>query len=142
MMTAIREFYWIHRAACLLGGSLALAFLLAQVALCWWMSSRLREVAHLRERLSRLADGLALLTDTTESGIAAIVREMHQAPARAAAAPRASRTSVNKRVVSAARKGLDLGQIAEREALSESEVRLHLKLAEARRREASLEAGR
>jgi hypothetical protein len=127
-MSGVGGFYGLHGAALWAGGAVGVMVLM-QVAFLLWTSWRLQELAHLRERLSRLADGLALLTDTTEAGLATIARELQQ-PGRPARA--ASRASVNKRVVAAARKGTDLGHIAEHESLSESEVRLHLKLAEAR----------
>jgi hypothetical protein len=138
MMMAFKDFYWLHRTAFLAGG-FAGALLIAQVGFVCWTTWRLRELGHLRERLSRLADGLALLTDTTEAGLASLVRELQQAHAKPA--PRAaSRANVSKRVVAAARKGADLTHIAQHEALSESEVRLHLKLAEARLRESQMAA--
>jgi hypothetical protein len=52
--------------------------LLVQTMLALWAVRRLDELAHIRERLSRLADGLALLTDTTEAGLATIARELQQ----------------------------------------------------------------
>jgi hypothetical protein len=88
--------------------------------------------------MSRLADGLALLTDTTEAGMETLAREIQQL-SRKAPAPRASnRSAVSKRVVAAARKGENLAAIASEEQLSESEVRLHLSLAEGRQREAGV----
>lgn len=115
--------------------------LLVQTVLMLWVVRRLDELTHIRERISRLADGLALLTDTTEAGLATIAREMQQQAARPAAAPRsASRASVSKRVVSAARRGDDLAVIAGKEAMSESEVRLHLALAQERQRTAGIAA--
>ncbi len=116
--------------------------LVAQTALILWALRRLGELAHFRERLSRLADGLALLTDTTEAGMATLARELQQSQGtRRPAAPRAaSRAAVGKRVLAAVRKGEDLASIADNEALSESEVRLHLKLAESRLRDAGMSA--
>jgi hypothetical protein len=49
---------------------------------------------------------------------------------------------VSRRVVAAVRKGEDLATIAGQEALSESEVRLHLKLAQNRQRDAAAEQAR
>src|SRR5262245_2704608 len=115
MMLEFKEFYWLHRMTFIAAGVTAGALLLVQIALVFWTTWRLREVAHLRERLSRLADGLALLTDTTESGLAAVVRQLQQPAKRAASS---SRTSVNKRVASAARKGAAISSIAQHEALS------------------------
>lgn len=105
--------------------------LLLQTVLVLWAVRRLDELARLRERLSRLADGLALLTDTTEAGMATLARELQQLQAGRATPPRASRSTVSRRVVAAVRKGDDVTTIAGQEALSESEVRLHLKLAQA-----------
>lgn len=138
MMMQFKEFYWIHRTGFLVGGA-AGALALLQFMLVIWTTWRLRELAHMRERLSRLADGLALLTDTTEAGLASLVRELQQPTAKRTSA-RASSAGVGKRVVAAARSGADLTHIAQREALSESEVRLHLKLAEARLRESQMAA--
>jgi hypothetical protein len=141
MIMEFKDFYWMHRTAFLAGGGAVMALLLIQTGMVLWTTWRLRELSHMRERLSRLADGLALLTDTTEAGLAAMARELQQPAGKRVAAPRTeSRASVNKRVVSAARKGAQLAHIAQNEALSESEVRLHLKLAEARLRESQLAA--
>ncbi len=64
------------------------ALFFAQLVLVLWTSRRLRELAHIRERMSRLADGLALLTDTTEAGLATIAREVEQLGAPQGAAAR------------------------------------------------------
>ena len=106
------------------------AWACAQVASLLWTSRRLQELALMRERLSRLADGLALLTDTTETGLAAIVTQMEQLGKPAKPVRQTSRVSVAKRVAEAARKGERVARIAQHEALSESEVRLHLALAD------------
>jgi hypothetical protein len=119
---------WMHREA-LGAGATALVLL----ALAVWTLQTLRELSHLRERMSRLADGLALLTDTTEAGLSTVLREI-EALGRRRPAPRASRATVSRRVVAAAKNGTRLDDIAGIESLSESEVRLHLKLAEAERR--------
>jgi hypothetical protein len=139
MMLVFREFYWVHRTAFLAGGAVG-GLLLLQIGLVFFTTWRLRELGHLRERLSRLADGLALLTDTTESGLATIIRELQHAPATRPASRPAARSGVQKRAVSAARRGAELAQIAQYGDLSESEVRLHLKLAEAKLRESQLTA--
>jgi hypothetical protein len=111
------------------GGLAGLA--LVQVVFFLWTTWRLRELGQLRERLSRLADGLALLTDTTEAGLGTIARQIEQLARRpAAAAKTATRMTVAKRVVQAALKGDKVSHIARNEALSESEVRLHLALAD------------
>lgn len=129
-MTDLTSFSWLQRDVLFAAAGIG-AVLLAQTVLMLWVVRRLDELTNIRERISRLADGLALLTDTTESGLATIARELQQLAARPAASPRASsRTSVGKRVATAARRGDDLAAIAGKEALSESEVRLHLALAQ------------
>jgi hypothetical protein len=103
--------------------------LLAQIGIMAWTVRRLRELGHLRERMSRLADGLSLLTDTTEAGLQTIIRQVEHLGRTAIAVRPAPRAAVSRRVSAAARKGQPLAQIAERELLSESEVRLHLTMA-------------
>ena len=102
-----------------------------QTALLVWMLRRLGRLRRADERVSRLTDGLALLTDTTEAGLTTLIREVEQL-GRRQVVPRAagSRASVARRVVAAARKGERLTHIAESESLSEGEVRLHLSLAD------------
>lgn len=103
----------------------------AQVLIGLFMAWRLLEIGRLRERLSRLADGLALLTDTTENGFTEITRQMEEVAQKPAAVPvKASRRAVATRVVKAAKQGAAVTAIAKNEALSESEIRLHLALAE------------
>jgi hypothetical protein len=108
--------------------------LLFQLVLAVWTFRRLGELAHMRERMSRLFDSLALLTDTTETGLATLLTEVQRtgSPKRPAA-PRSARATVARRVLEAAGQGRPLSQIARDEALSENEVHLHLRLAEARR---------
>lgn len=137
-MIEFKEFYWAHRDVFRLAIAVGVV-LAAQSVLIVWGIRRLAELSHFRERLSRLADGLALLTDTTEAGMATLARELQQQAARRPAPTRAaSRASVSKRVLAAVRKGEDLATIADDESLSESEVRLHLKLAESRLRDAGM----
>jgi ABC-type hemin transport system ATPase subunit len=129
LLLMVKDAYWEHReivrATAAIG---AIAFI--NVALLVWIARRLQELSHMRERVSRLADGLALLTDTTEAGLGTLVREVEQLGRRKTTARSASRSSVNKRVLAAARSGEALARIAETESLSESEVRLHLSLAQ------------
>lgn len=134
-MNEYREFYWAHRDVFRLAMAVAVV-LAAQSVLLFVAFRRLSELAHFRERLSRLADGLALLTDTTEAGMNTLARELQQGARRAAPARPTTRAAVSKRVLAAVRKGEDLASIAEVEQMSESEVRLHLALAENRQREA------
>jgi len=97
MMMEFKEFYWIHRTAFLAGGGAVAALLLIQTGMVLWTTWRLRELSHMRERLSRLADGLALLTDTTEAGLAAMVNELQQTNGSRGAAPMSRATTRSPR---------------------------------------------
>ena len=119
-----RDFYWANREAFRMAAAGAV-FVTAQLVILLWTLRRLQELSNIRERMSRLADGLALLTDTTEAGLAAVVQRLEAADP-AAKVQRPARAAVARRVTSAARKGERVARIAENEVLSESEVRLHL----------------
>jgi hypothetical protein len=125
----IKDWYWAHRDAVRVAAAAGgVAVVLA--ALVMWIALRLRELAHMRERMSRLADGLALLTDTTEAGLSTLLREVEALGKRKTTTRAAARTTVARRVATAAEGGAGLARIAEAESLSESEVRLHLALAQ------------
>lgn len=133
----IKDWYWAHRDVVRVSAAVA-AVVLVQTGLIVWTVRRLAELSHIRERISRLADGLALLTDTTEAGMATLIREIEAMNKRRAATPTArpaARAAVAKRVIAAHRNGDRIAEIAEAESLSESEVRLHLSLADASRRD-------
>ena len=107
-------------------GVIALAIVaLAQSAAIWRLSRVMQVTLRLNERLSHFAQALALLTDTTEAGLASVASELELNGQRRAArsvAPRAT----SKRIAKAARGGQAIEEIAAAEAISESEVRLHL----------------
>jgi hypothetical protein len=123
----IKDWYWAHREIVRVSAAIG-AVALVHVALVLWITLRLRELSHMRERMSRLADGLALLTDTTEAGLATLIREVESLGRRGATKRTATRATVAKRVAAAAESGDGVARIAENELLSESEVRLHLAL--------------
>ena len=123
----IKDWYWAHRDLVRVGAAIS-GVALVHVGLVLWITLRLRELAHMRERMSRLADGLALLTDTTEAGLTTLIREVESLGKRGPTKRTATRTTVAKRVAAAAQNGDGLARIAENELLSESEVRLHLAL--------------
>lgn len=127
ILLGLKEFYWAHREVFGLAGA-GLMFVCAQFVILLWTLRRLGELGALRERISRLADGLALLTDTTEAGMAALAAQLQQTNREGRLAKTATRASVQKRVKEAVRKGEGISKIAAHEALSESEVRLHLAL--------------
>ena len=132
-LLGVKDWYWAHREIVRVALGLGVVAIV-QVALVLWIARRLREVALMGERLSRLADGLALLTDTTEAGLATLIRQVESLGKRQVTSRTATRTSVAKRVAAAAMSGQGLGSIAETEALSESEVRLHLALTDSANR--------
>lgn len=102
---------------------------LLQTGLLWRVSRRLGREARINERLSHFAEALALLTDTTEAGLSNVAAQLDSSSARRA--PRAvSRAATSKRIVTAARRGRSIGEIARSEAVSESEIRLHLEMAD------------
>lgn len=121
-----KDWYWAHREAVWVAAGSGVV-VLAHVTLVLWIGRRIRELSHMRERMSRLADGLALLTDTTEAGLATLIREIEAIGQRKVARTPARRT-VARRVAAAANGGDGVARIAENELLSESEVRLHLAL--------------
>src|SRR6188768_107116 len=104
LLMQAKEFYWEHRDVCRIAIGAGVVVLL-QFGLVLWMLRRLGELSHMRERLSRLADGLALLADTTESGLSTLLREVQagRKPVRAT-----SRAAVQKRVATAVKRGQDV----------------------------------
>jgi hypothetical protein len=133
LLQLIKDTYWAHRdiaRVALTAGS----FALIQLVLVVWTMRHLRELGLMRERLSRLADGLALLTDTTEAGLATLasaIEARDQSDRRRQTVRPPAPRKTTRRVMTAVRKGDDIGRIIERESLSESEVRLHMKMAAA-----------
>ena len=90
------------------------------------LSRALHAAARFGDRIGHLTSALELLADTTETGLANVAAELERgAPVRA----RAARGATARRIKSAVRRGLPVKDIAANEALSESEVCLHLSLA-------------
>ena len=107
-------------------GFTALALVvLAQTAAIWRMSRAMRVTSRLNDRLSHFAEALALLTDTTEVGLANVAAEL-ESSGRQRAARAVSPKAASKRIVNATRCGQAISEIAAAELMSESEVRLHL----------------
>lgn len=124
-----RQYYWAHREAFRIGAAVFGSICVLSLILLWTMRV-VSELSALRERMSRLADGLALLTDTTEAGMSTLHAQIAQANREIQPVKRATRASVQKRVKEAVRKGERISKIAAHESLSESEVGLHLALSE------------
>ena len=123
-----KDFYWANRDAFRAGAAIT-TIALVNGALLFWVARQLQQITLIRERVSRLADGLALLTDTTEAGLSTLIKEVEQLGGRRKSSKPSNRASVSKRVAAAAEKGDKVAEIATTEGLSESEVRLHLSLA-------------
>jgi Flp pilus assembly protein TadB len=100
--------------------------IVAHTALLWRVWSQLRRPARTDDRLAHFAEALALLTDTTEAGLANVALELEATRRRA---PRGtSRAATAKRIAAAVRKGQSMEDIVAAEAISESEIRLHLSI--------------
>lgn len=80
------------------------------------------------DRLAHLAAALELLTDTTEAGLGNVAVALDKGMAHRTA--RSTRAATSRRITTAARRGGSIPEIAASELLSESEVRLHMTLAE------------
>lgn len=93
----------------------------------------LRHTVELESRVTRLQEGVNLLSDATETGLRLVMNELERI-SEIAATP--ARTRVPGRptaagVRAAARRGESVQEIAARERVSEGEVRLRLTLADA-----------
>lgn len=100
-----------------------------QTAMLWRSLRAMNRLGRLEGGLERCAQGLSLLVDTSESGFAMIGAELTRfstTPSR-----RNSSKTTTRRIVSAARHGDPVPDIAAAEQLSEGEVRLRLHLARA-----------
>jgi hypothetical protein len=96
--------------------------------LLWRLVRLMGHLGRFDERLSRCAQGLSLLVDTTEAGFAMLGGELGKLTA--APQPQASSRSTTRRIVAAARRGVDVPDIAAREGLAEGEVRLRMHMAD------------
>jgi hypothetical protein len=95
-----------------------------------------RRIARFGDRLAHLTSAVSLLTDTVEGGLRDMAQEIERlgAPARPAAKTKTkARASTQRRVSTAARRGRSVQDIAAKEKMSESEVRLRLQMAGANR---------
>lgn len=88
-----------------------------------------RKVSKIADRVANLGAALTLLTDTTEAGLASVAVELERVGTLKRSATTTTRRATSKRISTAAKNGRSLEEIAAIEALSESEVRLHLQLA-------------
>ena len=111
-----------------IGGAVMIALQLAAAVGLWLQR---RKVRNLDGRIAHLSAAMALLTDTLEGGLHDVAREVSRlsaqpsAAAAVAAAPR-HRTTTQRRVRGAAKRGQSVRDIAAAEQMSEGEVRLML----------------
>ena len=109
------------------GGAVLLLLQLTGLVMLWLQR---RKVRGLDGRVAHLSAAMALLTDTLEGGLHDVAREVSRlasqpATAAAAVAPR-HRTTTQRRVRGAAKRGQSVRDIAAAEQMSEGEVRLML----------------
>ena len=112
-------------------GLIALAGLnLLQVGLLVVVMRRRQDLdlSRIEQRLAHFGEALALLTDTAQTGFASVATELERTGARRTSTT--SRAAASRRIVGAAKKGRSIQDIAASEDVSESEIRLHLGLAE------------
>jgi 7-keto-8-aminopelargonate synthetase-like enzyme len=105
----------------------AMAVVLLFESWCLWrVLDRLGAIDRFEDRLANLSHTLMLLTDTTETCFQVVANQLEkEQPARPAAASRAGR---QRRIVTAAKRGKALAEIAAEEEVAESEARLRVQL--------------
>ena len=88
-----------------------------------------RKISKLGDRLAHLMAGISLLTDTVEGGMRDVAQEIERLSGanKPAAKPKA-RAVTQRRVSAAAKRGRSVQDIAAKEKMSESEVRLRLQM--------------
>ena len=89
-----------------------------------------QKIAKLGDRIVHLTSGISLLTDTVEGGLRDVAQEIERLSGanKPAAKPKA-RAATQRRVSAAAKRGRSVRDIAAKEKMSESEVRLRLQMA-------------
>lgn len=129
-LMAANVFVWLESHALIAGA--AAAVLLAPGAVCCWAAYRMacaarQDMLRIDQRLTKICQAVELLTDTTESAMQSALSEVERfSVLRGLEARR--RAGVTQRVKRAAKRGQSSREIAQREGLSEGEVRLRLRL--------------
>ena len=122
------EMYWLA------GGGVLVAALMASFRV---QVLQQRRLVRLDERLAQLTAGISLLTDTTEGGLRDMAQEIGRLNAAGTKTSKPKvRAATQRRVSNAARRGRSVQDIAAKEQMAESEVRLRLQMAEATREKA------
>jgi hypothetical protein len=122
------EMYWLA------GGGVLVAALMASFRV---QVLQQRRLVRLDERMAQLTAGISLLTDTAEGGLRDVAQEIERLAAAGAKTSKPKvRAATQRRVSNAARRGRSVQDIAAKEQMAESEVRLRLQMAEAAREKA------
>jgi hypothetical protein len=122
------EMYWLA------GGGVLVAALMASFRV---QVLQQRRLVRLDERMAHLTAGISLLTDTAEGGLRDVAQEIERLAAAGGKGSKPKvRAATQRRVSNAARRGRSVQDIAAKEQMAESEVRLRLQLSEAAREKA------
>jgi hypothetical protein len=114
------EMYWVA------GGGVLVAALMASFRV---QVLQQRRLARLDERLAHLTAGISLLTDTAEGGLRDVAQEIERlAAANGKTSKPKTRAAAQRRVSNAAKRGRSVQDIAAKEQMAESEVRLRLQM--------------
>jgi hypothetical protein len=105
----------------------AMAVMMLLESWCLWrVLERLGVLDRFEDRLANLSHTLMLLTDTTETCFQVVANQLEKEQStRPSPATRASR---QRRIVSAAKRGRSMAEIASAEDVAESEARLRVQL--------------
>ena len=102
-------------------------------ALVWLHIQQRSVLERLEDRIAHLNAGIALLTDTTETGLRDVAMEIGRlSAAKKAPAPK-SRPTTQRRVARAVKQGKSVRDVAADEGVSEGEIRLHLQMDKTRK---------
>jgi hypothetical protein len=100
-----------------------------EAGVLWYVARGLRRLEGVESRLGHLADAMALLTETAETGFQSTASEIGRIAERTSAATAVASGLVTRRVATAAKKGRSSTEIAATERVAEGEVNLRLHLA-------------
>jgi hypothetical protein len=107
-----------------------LVLMVCQIAVTVYLVRVIARMAQIDARVARLADAMALLTETTESSFGVVATQLERMSVTTSNRRGTPARTTTARVAGAARRGRSVGEIAAKEGVSEGEVRLRLHLAE------------
>jgi DNA-binding NarL/FixJ family response regulator len=102
-------------------------------ALVWLHIQQRSVLERLEDRIAHLNAGIALLTDTTETGLRDVAMEIGRLSAASTAPAPKSRPTTQRRVARAVKQGRTVRDVAAAEGVSEGEIRLHLQMEKSRK---------